>query len=116
MKACDSSKAVRNDVSPGPQKCRCSAHVAAHLVVDLAVGSDVGHLEHLLDLALVHALAELRQDVLDLADGNVPAVLLVKHLERLEELGYEGRDEAEQGKRRDCELRERKIVRRSRRQ
>jgi hypothetical protein len=55
------------------------------LVVDLSVGPDIGHLEKLLDLAVVHALAELGEDVLDLADGDEARVLLVEDLEGFDE-------------------------------
>lgn len=48
---------------------------------------DVGHLEELLDLAVLHLLAKLGEDILNLADGDEARVLFVEDLEGLGELG-----------------------------
>lgn len=49
--------------------------------------SNLSHLQNLLNLALLHLLPELGEDVLDLANGDEARVLLVEHLERLDEFG-----------------------------
>ena len=49
-------------------------------IVDLA-GARVDNLEQLLNLVVRHLLAEVRQDVLELADANVARHILVKDLE-----------------------------------
>lgn len=55
----------------------CQLHTG---VVDLA-GARVDNLQQLLDLFIRHLLAEVRQDVLELADANVARHVLVEDLE-----------------------------------
>lgn len=50
-------------------------------VVNLVVARINRALEQLVDLLLAHLLAQIRQNVLDLALANEPAAVLVEHLE-----------------------------------
>jgi len=63
----------------------CSRREERDLVDDSR--GDVGHLEQLLDLSVLHTLTQLGKDVLDLSDGDESRVLLVEHLESFGELG-----------------------------
>jgi hypothetical protein len=50
-------------------------------VVDLVIARIDGALEQLIDLFLAHLLAQVRQNVLDLALADEPAPVLVEYLE-----------------------------------
>lgn len=50
-------------------------------VVNLVVARINRALEQLIDLLLAHLLAQIRQNVLDLAFADEPAAVLVEHLE-----------------------------------
>lgn len=70
---------------PFPKKAwrDCLLCVAGQLtpVVNLVVGSIDCALEQLVDLLLAHLLAQIGQDVLDLALADKSAAVFVKHLE-----------------------------------
>lgn len=64
-----------------PSSSLVGKHSADELrVVDLAVGG-VDSLEQLVHLLLRHLLAEVGEDVLELADADVACHVLVEHLE-----------------------------------
>ncbi len=50
-------------------------------VIDLVVARVNCALEQLVDLLLAHLLAQIRQNILDLALANKPAAVFVEHLE-----------------------------------